>query len=155
MLPNPLFGEYPCKVDSQGRFPFPPGLLNQLPTTMRKEFVIARGWEQCLNLYPQTLWIETLKRIHEKSPYNEEQRTFARLFQSGATALTLDNQRRLLIPKRLKAYAQIEKEITLIGMGNRIEIWNTALYEQWLKKHADRFNELSQKVMSHENPALS
>ncbi len=145
---KPLFGEYECKVDAKGRFLFPSALLKQIPQEMRSEFVINRGLEKCLTIYPMEIWYEELEKIYKKNQHNPKNQAYARVFQQGATPASLDKQKRLLIPKRLAPYANIQKEILVIGMGNRIEIWDKATYEKWSQNYD--LKELAEEVMEDE-----
>ena len=144
-----LFGEYECKVDEKGRFAFPASLLKLLPQDMRKEFVIARGLEKCLTIYPMNIWYEELQKIYKKNLNNPKYQAYARMFQQGATPVKMDKQKRLLIPKKLIPYANIKKDLVLIGMGNRIEIWDKENYEKWTAEHS--LKDLAEDLMNEEN----
>ncbi len=145
---RPLFGEYECKVDAKGRFLFPSALLKQLPQDMRTEFVINRGLEKCLTIYPINVWYDELEKIYQKNQHNPKNQAYARMFQQGATPVSLDKQKRFLIPKRLAPYADIHKEILVLGMGNRIEIWDKNTYENWSRNYD--LKELAEEVMEDE-----
>jgi len=145
---NPLFGEYACKVDPKGRFLLPAALLKQLNDADQHDFVINRGLDPCLVLYPLRIWKEELSKIFAKNQYTAKNRAFARRFQAGATPLTLDGQKRVLVPKRLAEWAEIDKSIVLIGAFDRIEIWSEARYEAWLNDASNDLEALSEDVMA-------
>ncbi len=144
-----LFGEYECKIDEKGRFSFPASLLKQLPQDMRKEFVIGKGLEKCLVIYPMNVWYEELQKIYKKNQHNPKNQAYARMFQQGASPVKLDKQKRILIPKKLAPYANIKKELVLIGMGNKIEIWDKETYEKWAEEQS--LKELAESVMANED----
>ena len=144
----PLFGEYECKLDAKGRFLMPATLQKQLPEAWRDEFVINRGLEKCLVLYPIQVWYEELQKIYAKNQHDPKNLAYARLFQQGATPVQLDKQRRILVPKRLARYANLQKQLLLLGMGNRIELWDQETYEQWSQQFS--LKELAQEVMQPE-----
>jgi MraZ protein len=147
---GPIFGEYECKLDEKGRFLLPSALLKQLPEDQREEFVLNRGLDPCLVLYPMSVWREELRKIHSKNQYVAKNRAFARKFQSGATPANPDSNRRLLIPKRLMSYAGIERDLVLIGAFDRIEIWGKERYEEWLEDDSNNLEKLSEEVMAED-----
>lgn len=148
---NPLFGEYPCKVDAKGRFLLPAALLRLLPADAQRDFVLNRGLDGCLVLYPMSTWQRELANIHAQNQYVAENRAFARLFQAGAQPVELDSAKRILIPKRLMEAADVQDEVVLVGAYDRIEVWGSARYEQWLATQQPNFEQLSSKVMSQGN----
>lgn len=148
---RPIFGEFECKIDSKGRFVLPSGLKKQLPEAEQKDFVINRGLDECLVLYPLAVWERELQRIHSRNQYIEKNRAFARKFMNGATPLELDGSSRVLVPKRLMGYASLEKEIVLVASFDRIEIWGKEAYEKWLESDKWDMEELSEEVMGGDN----
>jgi MraZ protein len=146
---RPIYGEYECRMDSKGRFAFPSGLKKQLPDDQQKEFVLNRGLDECLVLYPVKVWEAELKKIHSKNQYVAKNRAFARMFQSGALPLELDGSNRLLIPKRLAGHAKITQDIIVVASFDRIEIWDKATYEAWLDSGQYDMEALSEEVMGN------
>lgn len=145
-----LYGEYNCKVDDKGRFLMPGGLFKQLAEDQRRAFVVSRGLDPCLVVYPAPVWETELQQIYSRSQYHEANRTFARLFQSGAQPVELDSNQRLNLPKHLTEYAQIEKDLVLIGAVDRIEIWGAERYRSWLEASLERLPALAENVMTPE-----
>jgi MraZ protein len=148
---NQIFGEYECKVDAKGRFLLPAGLLKQLDPESSTDFVLNRGLDQCLVLYPLKVWRAELGKIMQKNQYVAENRAFARKFQAGATPVSLDSNNRLLVPKRLAAYAGVEKELVLIGAMDRIEVWAKEAYDEWLESPENDLETLAEKVMADDD----
>lgn len=144
---RPIFGEFECKIDSKGRFVLPSGLKKQLPEGEQKDFVINRGLDECLVLYPLSVWERELQRIHSRNQYIEKNRAFARKFMNGATPLELDGSSRVLVPKRLMGHASLQKEIVLVASFDRIEVWGKEAYEKWLESDKWDMEELSEEVM--------
>ena len=144
---RPIFGEFECKIDSKGRFVLPSGLKKQLPEGEQKDFVINRGLDECLVLYPLSVWERELKRIHSRNQYIEKNRAFARKFMNGATPLELDGSSRVLVPKRLMGHASLQKEIVLVASFDRVEIWGKEAYDKWLESDKWDMEELSEEVM--------
>jgi len=143
-----LVGEFPCVVDSKGRFLFPAGLKRQLPEVEGMHFVINRGFEQCLNLYPAPEWKQISDEVNQLNIYVKKNREFVRYFYRGATEIFPDGSYRLLVPKPLLEYAGIKKEVILFAYANRIELWDKAKYEGLLGDEPDNFSALAEDVMS-------
>jgi MraZ protein len=142
-----LIGEYECKLDPKGRFILPTGLKKQIPQEAGEHFVVNRGFEKCLILYPKNEWDVISDEINKLNPYVKRNREFIRYFYRGATELMLDNAARLLLPKRLLEYAEIDKDVVLFAHTNKIEIWSAALYDNVLGNEPEDFADLAESVM--------
>ncbi|MEL7341557.1 MAG: division/cell wall cluster transcriptional repressor MraZ [Bacteroidota bacterium] len=142
-----LIGEYDCRLDDRGRFMLPADLRRQLPEDQQTDFVVNRGLDKCLVLYPTAVWDQELKHIQSRNFFLKDNRAFKRMYLNGARKLGLDSNARLLLPKRLLDYAGIEKEVVLVSQIDRIEIWDTQTYQDWLAGAEDDFEALVEKVM--------
>ena len=142
-----LIGEFECRLDDKSRIILPSGLKKQISPEAQDKFVINRGFEGCLVLYPNNVWKETTERINKLNLFVRDNRRFVRFFYNGATELALDSQNRLLFPKSLLEHAGIEKEIILFAYADRIEVWNKATYQQLLSKEPEDFALLAEQVM--------
>ena len=80
-----LSGEYEIKLDEKSRLRLPSSLVKQLESGLDKSFMLNRGFEKCLILYPQSVWEEKSKEVNQLNPYNIKNREFARFFFRGAT----------------------------------------------------------------------
>ena len=152
-----LIGEFDVKVDAKGRFRLPSSLLQQLEEWAERKFIVNRGFEKCLVLYPEEMWNVISAEVNQLNLYNRKNREFARYFYRGATELSLDSNERMLLPKKLAEYAGIEKEITLMAYNGRIEIWATDEYERMLDEEPQDFSDLAQDVLGKldSQPGLS
>ncbi|POY36712.1 division/cell wall cluster transcriptional repressor MraZ [Solitalea longa] len=142
-----FIGEYDCKVDPKGRIMLPAGLKKQLPEEASDKFVINRGFEKCLVLYPFNVWQNISAEVNKLNLYNQKNRNFARYFFRGATELTLDTNNRLLLPKSLLDYAGINGELVLFPYSDRIEIWSKEAYDNLLNEEPEDFALLAEEVM--------
>jgi len=142
-----LLGEFDVRMDEKGRLLFPAGLRKQLPTESQERFVLNRGFESCLALYPLTEWQKITAEINALNPYVKRNREFIRFFHRGATELALDGSGRLLIPKRLQEWAGIGKDIVLSAIANRIEIWSKEKFDELLTNEPNEFAALAEEVM--------
>jgi len=122
----PMFmGEYNHNIDEKGRLIMPAKFREQLGD----RFVITRGLDGCLFVYPSSEWQKIEEKFRELPLNNKDVRKFTRFFFAGAAEIELDKQGRFLIPAGLRENAGIEKEVVSVGVLSRIEIWNKASYE--------------------------
>lgn len=142
-----LLGEYQCKVDTKGRFMLPSGLKRQLDPVAKGEFVVNRGFEGCLVLYPMNEWENETKRFEKLNLFVAKNRKFYRQFHNGATQLGLDVSGRVLLPKTLIEGVGIDKEVVLFAYANRIEIWDKRKYDEMMDVDQDDFAQLAEEVM--------
>jgi MraZ protein len=142
-----LVGEYDCKLDGKNRVLFPSGLKKQLPEAVEMKFVVNRGFEQCLVLYPKSEWEHISNEVNQLSPYSKKSREFTRYFYRGASEITLDSSNRILLPKNLLNFAGIDKDIVLFAYSNKIEIWDKTKYESLLTDEPEDFATLAEEVM--------
>ncbi len=139
--------EYECKIDAKGRLVLPAKIKANLPESSGNEIVVRRGFEPCLIIYPMIEYKKIYSKIAGLSEFNEEYRKLQRNFFRGSSVVELDNSGRLLIPKLMLGYAQLEKDAVVVGMGNKIEIWSPALFEQHLISDPAEFSKLAQKYL--------
>lgn len=146
-----LLGEYDCKVDAKGRIRLPSGLISQLDEGESLSFVINRGFDKCLMVYPQKVWEKIAQEIDNLNMYDKKNRDFVRYFYRGAHKVELDSADRMLITKRLLEYASIEKEVILYAYKDRVEVWSKEKYMEMLDKEPDSFSDLAQEVLGGDN----
>jgi MraZ protein len=147
-----FLGEYEVTLDAKGRFLLPAGIKKQLPEDAGDQFVIARGFEKCLTLYPKKNWDPILAELSKVSEYKAENREFLRYFTMGATLSDLDSAGRMLIPPNLKAHAGLDKDVVLVSVINKIEIWDKSKYQQFLESFTpEQYSDLAEKVMGGQN----
>ncbi|MDD7403014.1 MAG: division/cell wall cluster transcriptional repressor MraZ [Butyribacter sp.] len=121
-----FMGQYEHSIDAKGRTIIPVKYRDDLGET----FVVTRGLDGCLFLYPQNEWQNFVDKL-QQLPSNQNTRKIQRQFLSKAMEVTLDKQGRILIPALLRKEAALEKEIAFVGMMNRVEVWDkTRLMEQ-------------------------
>jgi MraZ protein len=142
-----LIGEFPLKLDAKSRISLPAGLLRQVPAESADKWVINRGFEACLVLYPAPEWESMVAELGQLNPYVRENREFLRYFLRGATSLESDSAHRLLLPKPLLQYAGIDKDLVLFGHLNRLEIWSEQAYLRMLDQEPQDFSALAERVM--------
>ena len=143
-----FLGEYEATLDAKGRFLLPAGFKKQLPEEETGRFVINRGFEKCLALYPMKTWEPLFAKITGLNEIDPKQREFRRAFLNGATFVEPDTAGRILLPPNLKMYAGLEKDIVLIATGDKIEIWDSNKYKQFFDSiSSDALSDLGRDVM--------
>jgi len=150
-----LIGEFECRLDEKSRVILPSGLKKQISQEAQDRFVINRGFENCLVLYPMNEWKGISEEINRLNLYNRKNRDFARYFYRGATELTLDNASRLLLPKSLLSYAGIVRDVVLFAFSNRIEVWAKDRYEKLMTDEPEDFALLAEEVMGKQGKSDS
>ena len=144
-----FLGEYESTIDAKGRFLLPAAFKKQLPKEEGTEFVINRGFEKCLTLYPLPSWKPIFTNISKLNDFDPKVRAFRRYFLNGATPVEMDSAGRLLLPKNLMGYASLEKDIVLVSALTKIEIWDKKLYEQFFDSVSDEtFSSIANEVMN-------
>jgi MraZ protein len=143
-----FIGDYTCKVDVKGRIILPMAFKKQMPVGKQDHFVVRKDiFEHCLVLYSIEDWNRQLEKIRNRiNPYNREHNMFLRNFFKGTAEISLDNNNRLLIPKRLLDLAGVVRDVVLAGQDGRIEIWAASTYEK-IDMPSDEFADLAEKLM--------
>ena len=122
-----LIGQYEHSLDVKGRLIMPA----KLRADIGERFIISKGLDGCLFVFSQTEWSNFEAKLKELPLTNKNARDFVRFFLSGATECELDKLGRFLIVNNLRTYAGIEKEVIIIGVGTRLEIWDKAKWEKY------------------------
>jgi len=144
-----FLGEFEATLDAKGRFLLPAGFKKQLPEDEGSRFVINRGFEKCLALYPVKNWEPLFDDISKLNDFDPRVREFRRYFLNGATFVEPDSAGRLLVPPNLKDHAGLEKDIVLVAAVNKIEIWDSNKYKQLFESFSpDAFSNLANEVMN-------
>jgi MraZ protein len=144
-----FLGEYEATLDPKGRFLLPAGFKKQLQEG-ENTFVITRGFEKCLTLYPVKSWEPIVQRFSSLNQFDPKVREFRRQFFGGATEVELDTAGRLLLPPTLKEYAGLSKDIILVAALDKIEIWDSVKYKKLFEDiSAEAFSNLAADVMGN------
>ncbi|MDX9811719.1 MAG: protein mraZ [Bacteroidales bacterium] len=143
-----FIGDYTCKVDVKGRIILPVAFKKQMPAAAQDHFVVRKDiFENCLVLYSLDDWNRQIEKIRKRiNPYNREHNMFLRNFFKGTAELALDNNNRMLIPRRLFDLIGAERDVVLAGQDGRIEIWAAEEYER-IGMSAGDFADLAEKLM--------
>lgn len=112
-----------------------------------ESFILTRGLDQCLFVYPQEEWIILEDKLKTLPLTKKDARAFTRFFFSGATECEVDKQGRINISTPLINYAKLEKDCVVVGVSNRLEIWSKDIWEQYVLEAEDSFSELAENMI--------
>jgi MraZ protein len=147
-----FLGEYEATRDVKGRFLLPAGFKRQIPESEITRFVVNRGFEKCLSLYPMQSWKPLYDQISTLNDFDPKVREFRRYFLNGAIEVEPDSAGRILIPQNLKDYAGLGKDIVLVAAVNKLEIWDREKYQKFFDSVSpEDFSALAQSVMVNSN----
>lgn len=118
-------GEYNHTIDAKGRLIVPSKFREQLGD----EFVVTKGLDGCLFVYDNSEWKNFEEKLQKLPLTNPNARKFSRFFLAGASACEVDKQGRILLPAVLREFADITKDVVLVGVGSRVEIWSRERWE--------------------------
>ena len=121
-----LTGEFNHSIDAKGRLIIP----SKFRDILGEEFVITKGMDNCLFLYPNNEWKLFVEKLRTLPITNKISRNFERFFVGSAVDGGLDKQGRVLISSALREYAELEKDVVLVGVLDRVEIWDKAKWDE-------------------------
>ena len=137
-----LMGEYHHNIDEKSRIIMPSKFRYDLGET----FVITRGIDSCLFVYPKETWNNITNKLNELSFTKKDVRSFQRFFLSAATVCEFDKQGRINISSPLASYANLTKECVIIGVNDRIEIWSKENFDKFLNESMENVTEIAEHL---------
>ena len=137
-----FMGEYHHNIDEKSRIIMPSKFRYDLGET----FVITRGIDSCLFVYPKETWNNITNKLNELSFTKKDVRSFQRFFLSAATMCEFDKQGRINISSPLASYANLTKECVIIGVNDRIEIWSKENFDKFLNESMENVTEIAEHL---------
>jgi MraZ protein len=134
-----LLGEYQHSLDEKGRLIIPAKFREDLGDN----FVITRGLDNCLFAYPLSQWKAIEEKVKELPTSQAETRAFVRMFFSGAVEAELDKQGRIIIPQQLREHARIDKDVYVIGVSTKVEIWAKEIWGNYANQAEQSYEEIA------------
>lgn len=138
-----LLGTHSPRLDDKGRLILPAKFRDDLAEGV----VITRGQERCLYVFSKREFAGVHEKIRQAPVTSEEARKYLRVFLSGATDEIPDKQGRVLLPQILREYAGLNKELTIIGVGSRAEIWDASSWQKYLASNEEKFATQAEEVI--------
>jgi len=138
-----FLGTHHPRLDEKGRIILPAKFREELASGI----VVTRGQENCLYVFSGREFEAMHEKIRQAPVTSKAARDFLRVFLSGASSETPDRQNRITLPANLRDYAGLDRELTVIGAGNRVEIWDTAAWNNYLAAHEADFANVTEEVI--------
>ncbi len=138
-----FMGEFQHSIDAKGRLIVPAKLRDKLG----EKFVVTRGLDGCLFGYPLPEWEKLEEKLNEMPLAKKDARTFVRFFYSAATECEIDKQGRINIPATLRTHAKLSKICVIIGVSNRIEIWDEERWNAFSAEAEENFDEIAETMI--------
>lgn len=137
-----LVGEYYYAIDDKGRLALPPKFRQHLG----KDVVVAKGLERCLWVYPRKEWEAWAEKLMKLPITQANTRAFVRLMTAGAHHVEIDKQGRILVPEPLRKYALESRRIAVIGLYNRIEVWDSDAWKRYQDRTEQESGDIAEKL---------
>jgi len=137
-----FMGEYHHTMDDKGRIIMPAKFRENLG----ENFVVTRGLDNCLFVYPFEEWQSMEGKLTKLPLTRQDARAFVRFFLSGAVDCEFDKQGRISIPSNLREHSHIVKDVVIIGVANRLELWSKERWEKYIQIAEESYEEIAEKM---------
>lgn len=142
-----FYGEYLHNIDRKGRLILPAKFREKASSNFIEQFIVTRGLDGCLFMFAEEEWRSQEQKFKNLSITKQQARTFNRLYFSGAVELNVDKQGRILLPQFLKEFAGIKREVMIIGVSNRIEIWAKDKWKEFYGNNQPVIENIAEQLM--------
>jgi MraZ protein len=142
-----FYGEYFHSIDRKGRLILPSKFREVAKGNFVEKFFVTRGLDTCLFMFSEEEWRSQESKFKAMPFTKQESRVFNRLYFSGAIDVVPDRQGRILLPQFQKDYAQIKKEVVIVGVSNRIEIWSVEKWKEFYSTWKQSFEGIAEKLV--------
>ena len=136
-----FIGEYHHNLDDKGRLTIPSKLRYEL----KEDFILTRGLDKCLFIYPKDEWENVIEKYKEL-PNTRDARNYKRFLLSGATTCDVDKQGRINIPFPLVKYANLTKDCIIIGVDERLEVWDKDRWEEFIASNEENLSDIADNL---------
>lgn len=141
--PEVLYGRYLHTIDDKGRVSLPAKFRAKLGDRV----VITEGLEKCLFVWAIKEFESRVERLGSLPLTSKEAREFSRAFLGGSADAEVDSHGRILLPQSMREYAGLEREVVMIGVSNRVEIWDKQAYEEFSRRIKDEYADVAEKLI--------
>lgn len=142
-----FYGEYEHSIDKKNRVIIPAKFREAIAEKGIEKLYVTRGLDECLFVFPEDEWRVLENKYKTMAFTKSEARKFNRIFFGGAVECIPDKQWRLLIPEYLKEHASLSRNIIIIGVANRVEIWDKKKYEEFYKTTKENYEEIAERLI--------
>ena len=142
-----FYGEYTHSIDRKGRLILPARFRDAAKENSIEKFYLTRGLDKCIFMFSEDEWKSQEQKFKSTSFTKQDSRSFNRMFFSGAVEVIPDRQGRFIVPQFLKDFANIKRDTIVIGVSNRIEIWDSDLWRACYANSKTSFEEIAEKIL--------
>jgi MraZ protein len=142
-----FYGEFVHSIDRKGRLILPAKFREVAKNQFVEKFFVTRGLDKCLFMFAEEEWRSQENKFKTMSFTKQQSRIFNRLLFSGAVEVSFDKQGRILLPQYLKDFAAIKRDVMIVGVSNRIEIWAKDSWNDFYANSRQSFEEIAEKLM--------
>ena len=135
-------GEYEFSLDDKGRITIP----SKFRQAFKDGIIVTKGFENCLFVFNKIQWNDFSKQIQQLKTLKRDARMLSRFIFGGATEDTIDKQGRVMVPSNLRRWAQFDKEIIIIGVSNRLEVWSRSNWQNTESVAAKKFSDIAEEL---------
>ncbi len=144
-----FYGEFEHNIDPKGRLILPSKFRDTCKECAIDRFFLTRGLDKCIFMFAEDEWRSQEQKFKSMSFTRQESRNFNRMFFAGATDVKPDKQGRFIIPSYLKDFSGIDRETVVIGVSNRIEIWDKKRWKNFYNASNESFEEIAENIFSN------
>lgn len=137
-----FYGEYQHAIDPKGRLIVP----SKFRDGLGEKFIVTKGLDNCLFAYSPAEWTNLENKLKALPFTDKDVRTFIRFFFAGASECEVDKQGRILIQQQLREYAGLEKDVSIIGVSTRVEIWDRARWNSYCSDDSVSADKIAEKM---------
>jgi len=142
-----FYGEYRHSIDNKGRLIIPSKFRETLKESYIDKFVVTRGLEKCLFVFTINEWTQLQSKIKNLSLMKANARSFSRILFSGAYEAICDKQGRIMLPQHLIDYGKIKKEVVVVGVSTRFEIWSVDSWNKFVTESLDNYETIAEELV--------
>jgi len=141
-----FYGEYEHSLDEKGRLTIPSRIREAMKQGGVTGFMVTRGLDECLFLFPLQQWQAHVEKLQSLPLVKGNARRFTRMFYSGASECSPDRQGRIFVPPNLREHAHIEKDVVIIGVQNRLEMWDKSRWEAFSRESKESYEQIAEEL---------
>ena len=143
-----FYGEHKHSIDRKGRLILPAKFRDVCKEYGIERFFITRGLDKCIFMFGEDEWRNQEQKFKSMSFTKQQSRQFNRMFFSGAIDVIPDKQGRFIVPNYLKEYASVHRDAVIIGVANRIEIWDSKLWQEFHANSSNTFEQIAESMLN-------
>lgn len=139
-------GHSVCNLDAKSRLIMPAKFRKNIKPEACNKVILTKGMDQCVLVYPNDVWEKVAKGMEKYDQFQSDERFFVREFLINVSECELDSQNRIVIPQHLMNEAKLKKEVIVLGLLDKMEIWDPEVKSRYDKSKSSTYEEIAEKV---------